>query len=301
MTTVHITPPKEPELSVIARAIGAATEIVGWEPSTAPEQADWTICLEVPDVVANLQAGRRVLHVGPGPGDHRLTYLAKQHPALYRFASSIGYDGEPSVVQALIDLAGEGLSRQGADVQPPLGGESASATPEPPRSQRESVLSESFDFLSRSPIRGLRIMVVDDKSNNLLSAKIQFGESNIVTTFNCYEDVCKALSAGAPPPDLLLSDMLMPTEKFCLGDKASASFLGMEIPVGIFLAFIAARAEVPRIVIQTDAGHHDHPALALIDFMGWGRDFSLEKSQVQIVQAHTCEGIKDWGLGLLPI
>jgi hypothetical protein len=94
--------------------------------------------------------------------------------------------------------------------------------------------------------------------------------------------------------------MLMPTEEFCLGDKARAAFLGMELPAGIFIALIAARAGVPRIVIQTDAGHHDHPALALVDYMGWGRDFSVEQSKVQIVQARINEGVKDWGLGLAP-
>ena len=69
----------------------------------------------------------------------------------------------------------------------------------------------------------------------------------------------------------------------------------------VFAAISAAQQGLPLIVIVTDAGHHDHPAFALVDYLGWNKPISLGASTLFITEAIMKNGVKDWGASLAGI
>jgi CheY-like chemotaxis protein len=273
---------------VHAAAIKAVFGMTGVPFSPVVEEAQAVICQTPVKVLENLKAGRAVVHLGTRSNDRPLQGVLS-NPA---FAASYRFITNQSIVllaglTALSELAGSPLlEHQTVLVDAGLTAlsEMAKLSPRP-----DIVLPE----LSPAPVHDKKIVVVDDQQLNLKSAVVQLGPKNDVVAFDNYAAFFKAIDRETP--EIVLLDLLMPAEGAQLGGQAMQSFLGSPITAGIFAALAASQKGVPLIVIATDAGHHDHPALALIDELGWNKPISLGTSTLVIVQAKIVDGVKDWG------
>jgi CheY-like chemotaxis protein len=143
----------------------------------------------------------------------------------------------------------------------------------------------------------MKILVVDDNSGHLQTARDQFPDDDVLSR-DSYEDAIKSLEIGRF--DLALFDLLMPAERHALGSNGM-KFFGHEMPVGLIMVLLAARAGIPKIVCITDTNHHDHPMSALLDFVTpsyWGMDghrfFQINGSKVLIAHAPMNGDGKDW-------
>ncbi len=151
----------------------------------------------------------------------------------------------------------------------------------------------------------MKMLVVDDSVAHRASALEQFVDDDI----NCvdsYEVANTWIASSAKNPlDVLLLDLLMPAEPYCLG-REGLKFLGHEIPIGFILMLRAAQMKIPEIVVITDANHHCHPMSAAIDWIGpayWNgagnQIFTINQSRVLIAHAPMLEdGRKDWKTAL---
>lgn len=121
----------------------------------------------------------------------------------------------------------------------------------------------------------MKILVIDDKQENLELAKQQLKDHE-VTTVSSYDEaftlVC-CLDASAWPPkdnkpdfDAVLTDLLMPAGKTNQGEKGM-KYVGQEMPLGIFLALQAINSGVKLVGLLTDTNHHAHPASAALDHL----------------------------------
>ena len=230
-----------------------------------PEDAELVICEKAAAALQHLKAGRAVVHVGFKKGDTALQGVQDnpEFSSRYRFI--------PDVSVVLVEGIRAMQELAGAAAPPDL----------------------RLPGLSPSPVQGKRIMVLDDHALNLKSAMAQLGPKNEVSVYENYTAYFRALSEERP--DIALLDMLMPAEDYMLSGQARGKSMGGPFPVGMFAALAAAQRRVPLIVIATDAGHHDHPAFALVDHLGWNEPISLGSSTLMIVQARMIEGVKDWG------
>jgi CheY-like chemotaxis protein len=147
----------------------------------------------------------------------------------------------------------------------------------------------------------MRILVVDDNTGHLQTARDQFPDDEI-TELDSYEQAIKALELveGKPYFDLALFDLLMPAERYALGNR-SMKFFGHEMPVGLVLVLLAALAGVPQVICITDASHHDHPMSAILDFIrpaywkeGGQHYFRINDSKCFIGHAPMNGDGKDW-------
>lgn len=149
----------------------------------------------------------------------------------------------------------------------------------------------------------MRILVIDDKDVNLSAAKAQLKDHNL-TVVDSYEagekmfrveydqtKVTKILSQsgiinryphGSDPEywraeqeakqqsiipfgfDVVLIDLLMPASGENQNEEG-LRFVGQEMPIGIFLALLAAKRGAKYIAVFTDSDHHSHPASACFD------------------------------------
>jgi CheY-like chemotaxis protein len=269
----------------IDKALAQVLRTFGFDVSDAPQSAEVMICSSASECLKQLGAGKAVIHVAFGKSEEpaqgimanaafskRYHYIAAQEGALV-----------PGLLQVLANLK-TAPAKTGLPEIPP-GAESRPPSPD-----------LKLPELSACPVHGKKVWVVDDSQRNLGSAMAQFGPHNDTTIFQSYVDFFEALSKQSP--DIVLLDMLMPAEGHMLGSNAREQCVGAVFPAGLFAALAAARHGVPYIVIQTDAGHHDHPALAACDFIGWHTLIDVGNSKLVIVQARTTDGVKDWGAGL---
>ncbi|MDO8598650.1 MAG: response regulator [bacterium] len=149
----------------------------------------------------------------------------------------------------------------------------------------------------------MRILVVDDNRRHLEAAREQLGQEHEITCLDAYEDAIERLRTE--PPEVLLADLLMPAEPYMLGPDG-LRYLGHEMPIGLILALIAARAGVGRIAVITDANHHNHPMSAAVDWINpayWSaestRTLRVEDARVLIAHAPLLpDGRKDWTTAL---
>lgn len=147
----------------------------------------------------------------------------------------------------------------------------------------------------------MRILVVDDTKKHRESALEQFGNEHKINAVDSYETAISTLGSSEHIIDLLLIDLLMPAEPYCLS-REGLKFLGHEIPIGFILMLRAALIGVPEIVLITDMNHHSHPMSAAIDWIAsgyWNSEgnhiFQINQSRVLIAHAPMLEdGRKDW-------
>jgi len=116
------------------------------------------------------------------------------------------------------------------------------------------------------PVENLRILVVDDNETHRKSAQAQLGKTNTVSVVGTYDEAQKLLAGtyvsgngreGMETFDMVLVDLLMPASGRAQGDKGQ-QYVGEEMPVGIFLALLAAKQGAKHVAVFTDSDHHSH-------------------------------------------
>lgn len=144
--------------------------------------------------------------------------------------------------------------------------------------------------------RRMKILVVDDKEENRKSAQALLSGHEL-TVVGDYEQAEKLLQPQVdrvkyddllvlrglteksdwtlreaarkecivfPDFDVVLIDLLLPAGRNQMGDRGW-QYVGKEMPIGIFLALLAARHGVKLVGVFSDLCHHDHPASACFD------------------------------------
>ena len=122
----------------------------------------------------------------------------------------------------------------------------------------------------------LKILVIDDSPIHQQAARQQLGEAHNLTVVGSYDEARNLLGGGRDWKeqhgfDAVLCDLLMPADSYMQGDKG-ASFVGQEMPIGIFLAILAAKNGARYVAVFSDSSHHEHPASACVD------DFNAKKN-----------------------
>jgi len=155
----------------------------------------------------------------------------------------------------------------------------------------------------------MRILVIDDNQTHLDAAVAQLGDEHEVVVASSYDkgrdqlapevdytkvrELCdggmsmaEAKKAAATPEisfDVVLCDLLMPASRHQQGPDG-ARFVGQEMPIGIFLAILAAKNGVGHVGLLTDSDHHSHPASACLDAISGHatspKRFSIESATV---------------------
>lgn len=110
----------------------------------------------------------------------------------------------------------------------------------------------------------LKILVVDDSELQREAAKAQLSDHDL-TVVNDFISAAKLLdpqwpdSTFKPEFDVVLTDMLMPGGGHGLSREAKEKYANQMMPMGIFIAMIAAMTGVKLVAIVSDMGGHDHP------------------------------------------
>jgi CheY-like chemotaxis protein len=122
----------------------------------------------------------------------------------------------------------------------------------------------------------MKILVIDDKKKNLDSAKELLSDHE-VTTVQTYDEGLGILDLRYANKmnhgfDVVLVDLLMPASNHKQGHEG-AKFIGQEMPIGIFLALLAAQYGAKYVAVFSDTNHHDHPASACFDSFHKGVSF----------------------------
>lgn len=107
----------------------------------------------------------------------------------------------------------------------------------------------------------MKVLVIDDNARNLEAAKAQLKEHDLTIVDN-YDDGQNELRQF--DFEVVLVDLLMPASRQQQGEKG-IRFVGQEMPVGIFLALLAAKNGAKCVAVLTDSDHHSHPASACFD------------------------------------
>ncbi len=118
----------------------------------------------------------------------------------------------------------------------------------------------------------MRILVIDDNATNLAAAAAQL-KGHELTAARSYDEGRELIRGKYNKEtyqydqpgqyDAVLVDLLMPASKEAQG--AGMKFAGQEMPVGIFLALLAAKKGAKYAAVFTDSDHHSHPASACFD------------------------------------
>ena len=107
----------------------------------------------------------------------------------------------------------------------------------------------------------MRILIIDDKPENRKAAKAQLSEHKLVTVGSY--DGGQELVKKKHKFDAVLVDLLMPASDQQM--NFDDPLVGQEMPVGIFLALLAAKNGAKYVVVFSDQSHHEHPAAACFD------------------------------------
>lgn len=108
----------------------------------------------------------------------------------------------------------------------------------------------------------MKILVIDDNGNNREAARALLKEHEI-TTVGSYDEGQAAVKE-AHDFEVVLVDLLMPASAQTQGPKGD-QYVGKEMPVGIFLALLAAKNGAKYVAVFSDSDHHSHPASACFD------------------------------------
>lgn len=144
----------------------------------------------------------------------------------------------------------------------------------------------------------MKVLVIDDKLSNMVAVHKQLANCTELTAVGTYDDG-QGLIKGKHDFDVVLVDLLMPASGQNQGYDGK-QFVGQEMPVGIFLALLAAKNGAKYVAVFTDSGHHDHPASACFDaFNGGGlnpKPLMIEGAQLFLCNNPNWveDGIKDW-------
>ena len=159
----------------------------------------------------------------------------------------------------------------------------------------------------------MHILVVDDNATNGFAALEQLKEHDVKLASN-YDDAQRLLGGewwsyfdgkyageeeAAPKPhehnfEVVLVDLLMPADCHWAIDQDTPGwkFRGQEMPLGIFLALLAAVNGAKYVAIFTDS-HHNHPASACFDTFnngGEGEPVPLTVNEAKMILCNN----RDW-------
>ena len=127
----------------------------------------------------------------------------------------------------------------------------------------------------------MRILVIDDNETCRAAAIAQLSDHE--TTITGSYDEGQRLVRDKHEFEVVLVDLLMPASWQTLGSRG-AGLGGVEMPVGIFLALLAAKNGAKYVAVFTDSDHHSHPASACFDAFNrnetWAISFSVEGARV---------------------
>lgn len=111
-------------------------------------------------------------------------------------------------------------------------------------------------------MESLKILVVDDKTENREEASEQFSSKNVeITCVDCFSVAASLLRKYSY--DMLLTDLMLPGE--AKGVVKNHPQVGQEIPYGLILAIMAKNYAVPDVAILTDATKDSGPILWAMD------------------------------------
>lgn len=134
----------------------------------------------------------------------------------------------------------------------------------------------------------MKILVVDDSKHHQRAAH-SFLKDHETKVVGNYDEGQKLVRKGHEF-EAVLVDLLMPASHQKLGGSGE-KFGGQEMPVGIFLALLAAKNGAKYVAVFTDSSHHDHPASACFDAFNPSEDrpdaFTVEGARMLL-----CNG---WG------
>ena len=119
----------------------------------------------------------------------------------------------------------------------------------------------------------MKILVIDDNPLHREAAKAQLTEHDLIVVEG-YDEGLKLIlnetrdgiqrERNPHEFEVVLVDLLMPASSEQQGQRGE-KFVGQEMPVGIFLALLAANNGAKYVGLITDTDHHSHPASACID------------------------------------
>lgn len=132
----------------------------------------------------------------------------------------------------------------------------------------------------------MKILVIDDSPIHQNAARKQLAAEHDLTVVGSYDEAVRLLEPcinasgrwqnGEFPKhgfDVVLTDLLMPASGMLQGK--GMKFVGQEMPVGIFLALLAAKNGAKHVAVFTDSDHHAHPASACFDSFNEGKYMSV--------------------------
>lgn len=168
----------------------------------------------------------------------------------------------------------------------------------------------------------MKILVIDDSRLNLEAAKAQFkgDEVHVIDSYREAEELLRDRYSESDIEEILkrrgvtkssknywnevwelrkvrdipleydavLVDLLLPASN---RDMASDKYVGQEMPIGIFLALLAAKRSGPKYVaVLTSLDHHQHPGIACIDYFNEKESrpipFKLEGTDVLLTNCY---------------
>lgn len=154
--------------------------------------------------------------------------------------------------------------------------------------------------------KSLRILVVEDKPENIEAAKEMLKEHTL-TIVSGFDQAMKALNPSGHYPqiedpvlfDVVLTDLMFPKGGYNCMAYHSEEYLTQEMPYGPMVVFRAIEAGVKNIGLITQGNHHKDPfVFALDDLRGFkGKDVSVVITNNYDVKGTGGEtpAIKDWG------
>jgi CheY-like chemotaxis protein len=107
----------------------------------------------------------------------------------------------------------------------------------------------------------MKILVIDDSPIHQDAARAQLKDHDL-TVVGTYDEA-QALLEKEHYFEVVLADLLLPASE--QQQNIGSALVGQEMPVGIFLALLAARNGAKYVSVFTDANHHEHPASACFD------------------------------------
>jgi CheY-like chemotaxis protein len=105
----------------------------------------------------------------------------------------------------------------------------------------------------------MKILVFDDNETNRDAAKVQLKDHDL-TVVGTYNEAQNQLMTSTF--DVVLTDLLVPASD---QQQSTPELVGEEMPVGIFIALLAATRGAKYTAVFTDSDHHSHPASACFD------------------------------------
>lgn len=134
-----------------------------------------------------------------------------------------------------------------------------------------------------------RVLVIEDSARHVEAARKQLSADFNLTIVTNYH---QALQAVQQPYDAVLTDLMLPASTEQLSKEAVEQHVGLEMPLGFVLVFLAAAAGTKRIGVVTDLSHHAHPVSAALDHLR--KPYTVNGAMVVFSNtAITSEG-KDW-------